>query len=384
MISMTTNEARYLLSILTIFLVSITLPLHNKKILHVPASIIILLIAYNVNDVLLLLSSVIVSYSMIYLFKSKHKKHYVMLYNFIVLLSYKILCKPAAHDISGPLMVQIIKMYYLARDYNQNTTKKSALIYTFLVPGILAGPVASFTEFLSIKEKKSTISGTKNVLKSLIFLILFSQMRAFLTINTILSNERFISRVFLLVAFTIFNRCKYYFAWTFSFGCFQLIGYSFRNVHPLRAEFSTSVKELLGAWNVYTNIWLKDSVFVPLKKFGFFRASFATFFVSALWHGINPNYFLTFLTISVAVPLLNFNSSKVSLRFGVRIGNVFSFLQTCLFIAYCSVAFMVLNLFETVEIWKCVWFYGHFYMILSLPFYLFDRANKKLEAKKMK
>ncbi|XP_062064908.1 lysophospholipid acyltransferase 2 isoform X2 [Lepus europaeus] len=101
-------------------------------------------------------------------------------------------------------------------------------------------------------------------------------------------------------------RPKYYFAWTLADAINNAAGFGFRgydrngaarwdlisNLRIQQIEMSTSFKMFLDNWNIQTALWL--------KRVCYERASFSptiqTFFLSAIWHGVYPGYYLTFLT----------------------------------------------------------------------------------------
>ena len=67
-----------------------------------------------------------------------------------------------------------------------------------------------------------------------------------------------------------------------------------RNIDILQIEFANNWKELLDAWNMNTNVWLRNNVYKrltrPGKKPGF-KTTMATFLTSAFWHGVAPGYY---------------------------------------------------------------------------------------------
>ncbi|XP_077009248.1 membrane-bound glycerophospholipid O-acyltransferase 2 isoform X3 [Tamandua tetradactyla] len=101
-------------------------------------------------------------------------------------------------------------------------------------------------------------------------------------------------------------RPKYYFAWTLADAINNAAGFGFRgydqngaarwdlisNLRIQQIEMSTSFKMFLDNWNIQTALWL--------KRVCYERASFSptiqTFILSAIWHGVYPGYYLTFLT----------------------------------------------------------------------------------------
>lgn len=55
---------------------------------------------------------------------------------------------------------------------------------------------------------------------------------------------------------------------------------------------STSFKMFLDNWNIQTALWLKRVCYERAT----FSPTIQTFFLSAIWHGVYPGYYLTFLT----------------------------------------------------------------------------------------
>lgn len=65
------------------------------------------------------------------------------------------------------------------------------------------------------------------------------------------------------------------------------------NIRLWDLEFCTNPAKLLAGWNIFTQRWLKKLVYEPLVSEGWSRsiAVFATFLVSAFWHGFYPGYY---------------------------------------------------------------------------------------------
>lgn len=66
------------------------------------------------------------------------------------------------------------------------------------------------------------------------------------------------------------------------------------NVDIIAYETADNIKSLLDTWNMNTNKWLKNYVYLrvtpPGKKPNFF-STIATFGTSAIWHGFYPGYY---------------------------------------------------------------------------------------------
>jgi hypothetical protein len=73
------------------------------------------------------------------------------------------------------------------------------------------------------------------------------------------------------------------------------------NVNPWGVETAQNTRAYLGNWNINTNNWLRNYVYLrvtPRGKKPGFRASMATFVTSAFWHGFYPGYYLSFVLAS--------------------------------------------------------------------------------------
>jgi lysophospholipid acyltransferase len=140
--------------------------------------------------------------------------------------------------------------------------------------------------------------------------------------NDILLGDSFVQqpfwkRVLLIHLYSFTQRTKYYGVWALSEGSCILAGIGYAgvdpktgkanwdrlvNVKPMDLEFAENTRAYIGAWNINTNNWLRNYMYLRVtakgKKPGF-RSSLATFVTSALWHGFWPGYYLTFVLASV-------------------------------------------------------------------------------------
>lgn len=129
-------------------------------------------------------------------------------------------------------------------------------------------------------------------------------------------NYGFFRRVWLLHMLGFTARMKYYGVWTLTEGACILSGLGYRgidpqtgrvqwnrlqNISPWRVETAQNTREYLENWNINTNHWLRNYIYLrvtPKGKKPGFRASMATFVTSAFWHGFYPGYYLTFVLAS--------------------------------------------------------------------------------------
>jgi lysophospholipid acyltransferase len=118
-----------------------------------------------------------------------------------------------------------------------------------------------------------------------------------------------------LLGFTA--RMKYYGVWFLTEGACILSGIGYNgidpktgkaswdrlaNVKPSELEFAQNVRGYLAGWNINTNSWLRNYVYLRVTPKGQkpgFVATLATFVTSAFWHGFYPGYYLAFVLASL-------------------------------------------------------------------------------------
>ncbi|XP_064151080.1 lysophospholipid acyltransferase 2 isoform X4 [Loxodonta africana] len=208
------------------------------------------------------------------------------------------------------------------------------LSYNCNFMGILAGPLCSYKDYITfiegrsyhmaqpgedgeeeIRYEKTEPSPNIAVIQKL--LVCGLSLLFHLTISKTLPVEYNIdehfqataswpTKVIYLYVSLLAARPKYYFAWTLADAINNAAGFGFRgydkngmarwdlisNLRIQQIEMSTSFKMFLDNWNIQTALWL--------KRVCYERASFSptiqTFILSAIWHGVYPGYYLTFLT----------------------------------------------------------------------------------------
>lgn len=127
----------------------------------------------------------------------------------------------------------------------------------------------------------------------------------------------FVRRVWMLYMAGLVARFKYYGVWCLTEGACILAGLGYNGVDPLTGKVSwnrlqnidpwvvetaQNARAFLSGWNMNTNNWLRNYVYLrvtPRGKKPGFRASMLTFFTSALWHGFYPGYYLSFVLASL-------------------------------------------------------------------------------------
>ncbi|KAJ1959719.1 Lysophospholipid acyltransferase [Dispira parvispora] len=203
--------------------------------------------------------------------------------------------------------------------------------------------------------------------------------------------------LFLLVTcFTV--RMPYYAAWKLAKGACILTGMGFNgydettdqphwdkftNVYPGRFEGAQNLRAMLEAWNVATSVWLRNYVYLrvaPRGKKPGIRATFLTFFMSALWHGFFPGYYLAFLTISFMSSVARTLRRTIRPIFVAAITSddpheqppltryktfydTASWLLTQVALSYAIVPFILLDFDKSIEAWRANYFLGHLLLL---------------------
>ncbi|MGH0161010.1 UNVERIFIED_CONTAM: hypothetical protein FKN15_042945 [Acipenser sinensis] len=200
--------------------------------------------------------------------------------------------------------------------------------------GILVGPTSSYKDYIAFIEgtayhsKYSETNGKENGKykqsepspKMEVFhklAVCAISLLVYLTVSKSFSVERnvddafiastpFYTRVIYLYLSMLTTRPKYYFAWTLADAINNAAGFGFNgynkdgtprwdlvsNIRIANIEFATSFKTFLDNWNIQTALWLKRVCYERCP----YNPTAATFLLSAIWHGVYPGYYLTFLT----------------------------------------------------------------------------------------
>jgi len=173
------------------------------------------------------------------------------------------------------------------------------------------------------KKRKIPRSGTPAAIKGVygtVWLIIFLKLSAMYNVPFLLSDKYMTyylpRRIFHLYMLGLTARTKYYAVWTLAEGACILsgIGYNgidpktgranwdrLQNIRPWDLEKAENTRAYLGNWNINTNHWLRNYMYLrvtPKGKKPGFRATLATFVTSAFWHGFYPGYYLAFVLAS--------------------------------------------------------------------------------------
>lgn len=205
--------------------------------------------------------------------------------------------------------------------------------YVYCFTCILAGPAFEYQDYTrsidgdTFKIKKSDdpkllnksvgkpstlLQGLRRLLVGVVCMVLHLQVAAHYKVSALYNKEfiaanGFLQRIFHVCAALLADRFKYYFAWKVAEGASILGGFGFEgydkdgqqlgwrgveNVDILGFELSPNVQMLSRSWNKRTQGWLERYTY---QRTG--NSLVATYFVSAIWHGLYPGFFLFFMTL---------------------------------------------------------------------------------------
>jgi lysophospholipid acyltransferase len=170
------------------------------------------------------------------------------------------------------------------------------------------------------KKRRIPRSGTPAAWKAatgIMWLLLFLKFSPIYSNELVLGDQYmkygFLRRVWILEILGFVTRMKYYGVWHLTEGACILSGLGYKgvdsktgrvqwnrlqNVNPWGIETAQNSRAYLENWNMNTNHWLRNYMYLrvtPKGKKPGFRASLATFVTSAFWHGFYPGYYLSFV-----------------------------------------------------------------------------------------
>ncbi|XP_056377255.1 lysophospholipid acyltransferase 1 isoform X3 [Hyla sarda] len=375
-------------------------------------------------------SLVLLSYC-IMIYASTEKVHS---YSFILALGYLTLCQInrvyifnygiLSTDFSGPLMIVTQKITTLAFQLHDGMCQHQDLLSkqqlqdsikqkpTFLeyisyhlnFMSILAGPCSNFNEYVGfiegrhIQSKLPEVKGKKCVdpsptnavitklLICVVSLILFLTISKAFPLKYML-DDKFIDesslywKLFYLYISTMACKPKYYFAWTLADAVNNAAGYGFNgidkdgnyrwdlisNLNIWNIEMAQSFKMYIDNWNIQTGAWLKRVCYDRAPKY----RTGLTFLLSAIWHGVYPGYYFTFLT---GIPVMwaarrmrsIFRHYFISSKCRKFVYDVITWIVTQLAISYTVAPFFLLATEPTVKLYKSLYFYFHIVVFILI------------------
>ncbi|CAL3965957.1 unnamed protein product [Diplocarpon coronariae] len=351
---------------------------------------------------------------------------------------------PRAVDITGAQMVLVMKLTAFCwnvadgrlpdkelSDFQKERALKElpSLLdyagYVLFFPSLFAGPAFDYVDYRrwiettmfevpagvdpskkapTRKKRKIPRSGTPATWKAatgLFWITLFLKLGSWYYPDLLTGDEYlshgFLHRVWILHMLGFTSRLKYYGVWALTEGACILSGLGYkgidpvtgkvswdrlRNVNPWGVESAQNTRAYLGNWNINTNNWLRNYVYLrvtPRGKKPGFRASMATFVTSAFWHGFYPGYYLSFVLASFVQTVAKncrryfrpfFLDPKTTQPTPMKIYyDICSYLITQLTFSFITAPFVLLTLRESLLVWARVYFYAVIGTALATAFF---------------
>ncbi|RDA87288.1 hypothetical protein CP532_1315 [Ophiocordyceps camponoti-leonardi (nom. inval.)] len=362
---------------------------------------------------------------------------------------------PSAVDITGAQMVMVMKLSafcwnvadgQLPSDELSEHQKDRALAalpslldyaaYVLFFPSLFAGPAFDYVEYRRWidtsmfdvpaevdsakrppvrKKRKIPRSGTPATFKAIqglcwigLFVALSARFGYEQLVEESYMQYGFLRRVWIMYMANVVARLKYYGVWSLTEGSCILAGLGYngvdpvtgkvswnrlQNINPWMVETAQNPREYLAGWNINTNNWLRNYVYLrvtPRGKKPGFRASMTTFATSALWHGFHPGYYLSFVLASlVQTAAKNFRRlvrpfflDPVSgdARPGKKYYDAVSYVATQSTFAFVTTPFLLLTLKGSIHAWSCVYFYALVWTVACMLFFASPGGKAMLKA----
>lgn len=205
--------------------------------------------------------------------------------------------------------------------------------YCFYFPGVLVGPSTRFRDYELWSTGELYAPATRpprgrwaeslrevgTALVSLVLMVGFSEPFSYdrlIRADDVLHTWPLWHRILFVQGAGLVARFRFYGVWSLSNAACILSGLAYHGVDPathharwtrcknvfvMQIELAHNWKEVLDAWNANTNMWLREAVYKRLagqRKPGF-GSFMGTFLASAIWHGIAPGYYLSFVTAAL-------------------------------------------------------------------------------------
>ena len=275
-------------------------------------------------------------------------------------LHRQFISRPDQVDITGAQMVLIMKLTAFCWNVQDGRLsskdladfqKEKALTqlpnlldytgYVLFFPSLFAGPAFDYVDYRrwietsmfevpagtdpasapkTRKQRKipqSHVPATIKAMIGLTWILLFLKFSGWYNAELVLGNQfmtyGLLRRMWILEMLGFSTRMKYYGVWYLTEGSCVLSGMGYKgvnpktgkvdwnrlqNVNPWGIESAQNSRAYLENWNMNTNHWLRNYMYLrvtPRGKKPGFRASLATFVTSAFWHGFYPGYYLSFV-----------------------------------------------------------------------------------------
>lgn len=242
--------------------------------------------------------------------------------------------------------------------------------------------------FHSLPEPSPMGAVIHKLCMTLVSLLLFLTLTTTFPVTCLVDDwfvhkANFLTRLCYLYVVMQASKPKYYFAWTLADAVNNAAGFGFSgvdkngnfswdllsNLNIWKIETATSFKMYLENWNIQTATWLKRVCYERVPWY----PTMLTFILSALWHGVYPGYYFTFLTgtlVTIAARTMrnNYRHYFLSSKALKLVYDVVTWAVTQLAVSYTVAPFVMLAVEPTISLYKSMYFYLHIISLLIILF----------------
>uniref|UniRef100_A0A8D0BD12 Membrane bound O-acyltransferase domain containing 1 n=1 Tax=Salvator merianae TaxID=96440 RepID=A0A8D0BD12_SALMN len=332
-------------------------------------------------------------------------------------------------DFSGPLMIITQKITSLAFQVHDGIGRKAEeltagqsqlavktkpslleyLSYQLNFMSIIAGPYSNYKDYIAFIEGRHVQMKLVEVpwkqrghdrlpnpspmgavlhklcitLASLVLFLTFTKRFpvTYIIENQFINKASFLTRLGFLYVVMQASKPKYYFAWTLADVINNAAGYGFSgvdeqgnfhwdllsNLNIRNIETATSFKIYIDNWNIQTTAWLKRVCYDRAPRY----PTALTFLLSALWHGVYPGYYFTFITgifMTLAARAVRSNCRQyfISSKALKNSYDIVTWMVTQLSVSYTVAPFVLLAVEPSIKLYKSLYFHMHILCILVL------------------
>ncbi|KAJ8790510.1 hypothetical protein J1605_004483 [Eschrichtius robustus] len=226
--------------------------------------------------------------------------------------------------------------------------------------------------FHSLPEPSPTRAVIHKLCMTLVSLLLFLTLTKTFPVTCLVDDwfvhkANFLTRLCYLYVVMQASKPKYYFAWTLADAVNNAAGFGFSgvdkngnfcwdllsNLNIWKIETATSFKMYLENWNIQTATWLKRVCYERVPWY----PTVLTFILSALWHGVYPGYYFTFLTgilVTLAARTVrnNYRHYFLSSKALKVFYDIVTWAVTQLAVSYTVAPFVMLAVEPTISLYK--------------------------------
>ncbi|XP_027027967.2 lysophospholipid acyltransferase 2 isoform X2 [Tachysurus fulvidraco] len=307
-------------------------------------------------------------------------------YCFVVALCYLTLCQITrvyvfdygmySADFTGPMMVITQKITSLSFEIHDGLAKKEEHLK----------PTQKYLAVRYVGKRDVLVKLGTCALCLLVYLTFYRICPVERVIDDpYVASQPFYLRILYIYLSMLSLRPKYYFVWTLADAINNAAGFGFNGYHKdgtprwdlisnlriLDIELATSFKTFLDNWNIQTALWLKRVCYERCP----YHPTAATFLLSAIWHGVYPGYYFTFVTgiaMTLAARAVRHNVRQHFLGSSTHklIYDVITWASTQIAICYTVVPFVVLAVGPSLRFYWSWYYFLHVIcvlLVLALP-----------------